>query len=87
MPLNLKESTLDWFVCMCGNSPASDGFYTCLPSGKIVSPSVTDGNWDEEHIICAGCNAIYNQNEMTQVGTATHPSVIHHNNYYISEGL
>ena len=79
MTLNLQDSTHDWLVCSCGNTPLGSGFYCCTSYGKIVSPSITDGKWDTAHVLCMGCNAIYNQDTMEQNGTASHPSVVDYN--------
>lgn len=70
MALDLKQTTVDWLVCDCGNQPNLDGFYTCLTSGRIVSPSI-NGEWDEVHYICLGCNTIYNTDTMDSLGTAS----------------
>jgi len=79
MTLDLKNSTCDWLVCDCGNTPNNHGYYSCTPFGKIVSPSMTGDKWDSVHVLCMGCNAIYNQDTMEQVGSATHPAVLAHN--------
>jgi hypothetical protein len=65
MPLNLKESTYDWFVCQCGNSPASDGFDTCSPDGVSIEP-IVNGAWDC-HYKCMRCDAVYNGDTMDEV--------------------
>ena len=65
MALNLKESTFDWFVCDCGNSPRLDGFETCLKDGKIVEP--TPEEWDGIHYRCNRCETVYDQDTMEEV--------------------
>lgn len=65
MPLNIKETSPDWFVCMCGNSPRTDGFETCLRDGTIVEPTPAD--WDGLHYKCMRCEAVYNQDTYEQV--------------------
>ena len=45
------DGTPDWFVCICGNQPNYDGFYSCLTDGTIVSPTL-DGEWNGETYIC-----------------------------------
>jgi len=65
MPLNMKETTFDWFVCQCGNSPLYEGFDTCLMNGTIVEP--TPAEWDGLHYVCLRCYAIYNQDTFEEV--------------------
>jgi hypothetical protein len=81
MPLNLKETTVDWFVCNCGNDPSRDGFYTCLKSGRIVSPAI-NGEWDGVHYLCFSCDAVYDQDTLEQVGVADHPAVVAYNDQF-----
>lgn len=69
MPLNLKQTTYDWFVCSCGNEPHLHGFYPCLTNGTPVEP-VLDGAWDGVLYVCAKCYAIYDQDTFDQVGEA-----------------
>lgn len=47
----------EWWTCACGNTPDSDGFYSCLEDGKIVPP-YNDGPWDGFSYVCYRCNAI-----------------------------
>lgn len=65
MSLNLKESTSDWLVCNCGNTPHSDGFDTCLDDGTIVYPFPDE--WDGVHYVCLRCKAVYNVDTMEEV--------------------
>ncbi|MEV4212621.1 hypothetical protein [Micromonospora sp. NPDC049662] len=46
----------DW-ICVCGNDPSTDGFETCAPDGREVSP-YADGPWDGLHYLCARCGRI-----------------------------
>ena len=70
MPLNLKETTYDWLVCQCGNTPNLDGFYTCLEDGTPVEPDV-NGPWDGNLYVCGGCFSIYDIVTFEQVGIAS----------------
>ncbi len=79
MTLDLKNSTYDWLVCDCGNTPNGDGFYCCTSYGKIVSPVIVDGNWDSVHVLCIRCNTVYNQDTMEETGKASHPTVVEYN--------
>lgn len=65
MALNLKESTCDWFVCDCGNTPNHDGFETCMIDGTHVYPSLK--LWDGIHYVCLRCETVYNQDTMEEV--------------------
>lgn len=75
MAINWLKSTADFFVCECGNSPDTSGYYSCRPSGEICEP---DFDWDGYSYLCVGCNRIYDIEEMREIGTA-HPSAIHKN--------
>lgn len=69
MPLDLKNSTVDWLVCQCGNNPGRDGFYTCLKNGEFADPGL-DGPWDGSLYVCTFCFAIYDIDTYDQVGVA-----------------
>jgi len=70
MTLNIERTVADWMVCECGNEPDIDGFYTCLPSGEMVEPSLT-GAWDGRSYLCYRCGAIYDITTFEQTGEAT----------------
>jgi len=53
----IKVDNENWWICICGNEPHTDGFYTCDANGYIMSPA-EDGGWDQKHYICMGCNRI-----------------------------
>jgi hypothetical protein len=67
MPLDLKKSQVDWLVCQCGNEPDAEGFYTCLPNGELVEPTL-GGAWGGSLYLCERCGAIYDIDIMEQVG-------------------
>jgi hypothetical protein len=46
----------DGFVCLCGNRPATDGFYPGNRLGHQVEPNLTD--WPEKLLVCARCGRI-----------------------------
>ena len=69
MPLNLKDSVVDWLVCQCGNNPSRAGFYTCMENGEFVEPTL-DSKWDGTSYVCTYCYAIYNIDTFEQVGIA-----------------
>lgn len=70
MTLNYELTLADWLVCQCGNEPDSDGFYSCLPSGEIVSPDAT-GSWDGSSYLCYRCGAVYDITTLDQTGEAS----------------
>jgi hypothetical protein len=74
MPLNLKETTIDWLVCQCGNEPHLDGFYTCLSDGRPAEP-VLDGLWQGHLYICAKCYSIYDIDTLDEVGKGNESAV------------
>lgn len=41
------------WVCICGNTPDADGFYTCDESGNEVEP--TREKWTSGLYVCASC--------------------------------
>jgi hypothetical protein len=63
------DGTPDWFVCICGNQPNYDGFYSCLTDGTIVSPTL-DGEWNGETYICERCQRIIDGNTLEVTGVA-----------------
>ena len=62
--------TSDWFQCLCGNEPHSDGFYSCLGDGTVVSPT-KDGEWDEETYLCIRCQRIIHGESLLVVGVCS----------------
>ena len=70
MTLNLERTAVDWLVCDCGNEPDIDGFFTCLPTGEMVSPEAT-GSWDNRSYLCYRCGAIYDITTLDQTGEAS----------------
>lgn len=70
MPLDLDRSTIDWFVCQCGNEPNRDGFYTCTEDGAYAEPAL-GGLWQGYLYVCISCFAIYNVDTMDQIGVAS----------------
>ncbi len=45
----------DWTDCLCGNEPHIEGFYPCLPTGKVVEP---DHQWVQTLYYCERCHRI-----------------------------
>jgi hypothetical protein len=57
---------VDWIVCLCGNEPHIEGFYPCLPTGKVIEP---DHQWDEFYY-CERCHRIIDATSGTVTGQA-----------------
>lgn len=70
----------DWWVCECGNTPNSDGFYSCKIDGEIVSPDI-DGDWDGIHYYCLRCGVIINQYNFCVVADASEEMKTKNDNY------
>lgn len=49
--------------CLCGNTPISEGFESCLPDGTPVEPTV-DGPWDEKSVLCWRCGRVIDQDTL-----------------------
>jgi hypothetical protein len=41
------------WICLCGNVPCDDGFYTCDAKGNEVEPTAMD--WTIGLYVCAAC--------------------------------
>lgn len=52
--LDGNEFEQDDYVCKCGNTSASDGFYPCNSSGREIEP---DENWQGLYV-CARCGGL-----------------------------
>jgi len=59
----------DAWVCLCGNTSTSQGFYPCDDHGKQISPDV-DGPWINLYV-CDRCGRIINQDTLEVVGRAS----------------
>lgn len=57
-----RGTSSDWMECECGNNPDADGFYASTDTGESMHDD--GGNplpeWDNEHVRCARCLAVYN---------------------------
>jgi len=45
------------FVCACGNTPETDGFFTCDADGNIIEPTL-DGDWEDLYA-CGRCGQLH----------------------------
>lgn len=52
------------WICICGNTPGSDGFYPCNEEGHEVEP---DAEWHDLYV-CAKCGRIINQHSLVVTG-------------------
>ncbi len=67
MTLDYVKSNKHWLVCLCGNEPHIDGFYPCMPDGRMVEPDI-NGEWDGHLYVCAKCGGIYDAESFEQKG-------------------
>jgi hypothetical protein len=58
-PERIHAPADDWWECVCGNAPDTDGFYPCLPDGRTVEPE--EGVWVQPLYVCARCYRIIEQ--------------------------
>jgi hypothetical protein len=50
------------FVCVCGNTPDSDGFFPCDEAGRIIEPTA-DSDWDGLYV-CERCGQLHREEEV-----------------------
>ena len=74
------DGTTDWFECLCGNQPNYDGFYSCLTTGEIVSPTL-NGEWDETAYLCERCNRVINGETLKVIGVCSEEIAYKNKNY------
>jgi hypothetical protein len=60
--------TSDWFQCLCGNEPHTDGFFSCEIWGEIVSPTPS---WTNDHYVCGRCSRIIIGETLLVVGVCS----------------
>ena len=60
------EGDSDAWVCLCGNTPSTEGFYPCDAQGNEVEP--TPAEWTTGCYVCAHCGRIINQTSLEVVG-------------------
>jgi hypothetical protein len=54
------------WICICGNTPVSDGFYPCDAEGNEMEPVV---GWNDLYV-CARCLRIIDQIRLDVIGRA-----------------
>jgi hypothetical protein len=58
-----EEGNQEAWICLCGNTPASDGFYPCDKNGNEMAPAE---GWDNLYV-CARCGRIIDQDSLEVV--------------------
>ena len=66
----------DAWVCVCGNNPASAGFYPCDDEGNEIEPLV-GSDWKNLYV-CAECGRIINLGTLEIVGQNPNPQLLDH---------
>jgi hypothetical protein len=61
-----EEGNDEAWVCLCKNTPVSQGFYPCDKDGNEVEPTA---GWDNLYV-CAQCGRIINQKNLEVIGRA-----------------
>ena len=56
------------WICICGNRPVADGFFSCDKQGKEIEP---DELWIEPLYVCNRCGRIIHQDTLKVLGLAT----------------
>jgi len=69
MKIKTEEGYPDVWICTCGNTPNSEGFYACDIKGNEVEP--TPELWDGIHYKCSSCGNIINQDTLEIVNKNT----------------
>ena len=62
------------WICLCGNTPASDGFYPCDEHGNEMDPTKGSG-WVNLYV-CTRCGRIISQDTLEVVGRNPHPQML-----------
>jgi len=59
-----ERDDVDAWICICGNAPASDGFYPCDDKGNEIEPTAA---WNGIYV-CLRCGRIIEQGSLRVVG-------------------
>jgi hypothetical protein len=68
-----KGNDESW-ICICGNTPVSQGFYPCNADGNEMEPNI-GSNWDGLYV-CLKCGRIIHQNTLEVVGQNPKPKLL-----------
>jgi hypothetical protein len=63
-PENMGEC--DCWICACGNTVNTNGFFPCDATGKLVDP--TPDEWPDDLVLCDACGRIAKQQTGEVVG-------------------
>ena len=66
-----EANNAEAWICICGNTPDSDGFFPCDTNGNEMLPTL-DSGWSGIYI-CVRCGRIINQDTLEIVGFNPHP--------------
>ena len=55
------DGYVDAWLCVCGNTPSSDGFYPCNEWDGVHVEPVIGGFWDGKSYVCDRCGRIIDQ--------------------------
>jgi hypothetical protein len=58
------------WICICGNRPSRDGFYSCDEDGNEVEPTGKD--WTTDWYVCARCGRMIDFDTRAVVGRNEH---------------
>ncbi len=72
--IKVDKKDPDSWVCICGNTPTSDGFFPCNESGNEMEPTKGSG-WAGLYV-CAQCGRIIKQDELAVVGKNPNPILL-----------
>ena len=62
------------WICLCNNTPVSDGFYPCDEKGNEMEPTIGSG-WESLYV-CAKCGRIIDQRTLEVVGRNPEPKLL-----------
>ncbi len=64
--ITAEKDDRDAWHCICGNMPASDGFYPCDDKGNEMEPSIGSG-WNGLYV-CDRCGRIIRHETLEVIG-------------------
>jgi len=67
--INHDQDRDDW-ICLCGNYPAMNGFYSCDEDGNWIEPAE---EWNDLYR-CHQCGRVINDSDHTVIGINLHPT-------------
>jgi hypothetical protein len=62
------------WICLCGNTPVSHGFFVCDEAGNEISPTRESG-WSNLYV-CMKCGRIIRQDTLEVVGRNPAPKML-----------